>query len=192
MDLHKQVISGFQTLRKKRTTVGEPITTVSAKRVAIGECSSSERTMTEGNIHCHEVLPSRPKLSNSPPAGGSDMAGTFTPLSMYESHDSEAQLQLQLMSSTKVDNKVEKLKKRLEDADMELRTSRSLTNKLIGSEMYVVETAASEAEARHCSKIKTAKVTAVDEQKDKILKLRRKLASYGYNLCLKKMAKAYP
>ncbi|KAA8517166.1 hypothetical protein F0562_017459 [Nyssa sinensis] len=42
-------------------------------------------------------------------------------------------------------------------------------------------------------KIEAAKVAAVDEHKDKILKLgKRKLASNGYNLCLKKMAKAFP
>ncbi|KAA8550283.1 hypothetical protein F0562_001967 [Nyssa sinensis] len=58
--------------------------------------------------------------------------------------------------------------------------------------MYVVETDASEAEARHRSEIETTKVAAVNEQNDKILKLKRKVAFNGYNLCLKKMAKAFP
>ncbi|KAA8537026.1 hypothetical protein F0562_029504 [Nyssa sinensis] len=40
--------------------------------------------------------------------------------------------------------------------------------------------------------IEVAKVTAVEERKGKILKLGWKLASDGYNLYLKKMAKAYP
>ncbi|KAA8538502.1 hypothetical protein F0562_028127 [Nyssa sinensis] len=143
----------------------------------------------------------------------------------YESHDLEAQLHLQLMSSTEVANKVEELKKRLEEAEMELGTSRSLTDELRGqlaessrtvssqdseihslgnevadlkwqisdliSEMHVVETAASEAEAKHHSEIEVAKVVVVNEQKDKILKLGRKLTFDGYNLCLKKMAKAF-
>ncbi|KAA8544987.1 hypothetical protein F0562_019796 [Nyssa sinensis] len=59
------------------------------------------------------------------------------------------------------------------------------------SEMSVVETTASEAEIRHHSEIEATKVEVVDEQKDKILKLGRKLASNGYNLYLKKMAKAF-
>ncbi|KAA8542923.1 hypothetical protein F0562_024075 [Nyssa sinensis] len=128
--------------------------------------------------------------------------------------------------STEAANKVKELKKRLEEAEMELGTSRSLTDELRGqlaessstvsvreskihslsnevadlnrqisdlrSEMSVVETTASEAEAKHHLKIEVAKVAVVDEQKDKILKLGRKLTSDGYNLCLKKMAKAFP
>ncbi|KAA8542922.1 hypothetical protein F0562_024074 [Nyssa sinensis] len=81
MDLRKQVLSGFRPLRKNRVAIGEPTTAVSAKRMAIGEGSSSERTMTEGNIHCHKVLPSLPHLPNSPPTGDSEVAGTFTLLS---------------------------------------------------------------------------------------------------------------
>ncbi|KAA8535626.1 hypothetical protein F0562_030629 [Nyssa sinensis] len=41
----------------------------------------------------------------------------------YESHDLEAQLQLQLMSSVEVANKIEELKKKLEKIKMELGTS---------------------------------------------------------------------
>ncbi|KAA8531079.1 hypothetical protein F0562_005788 [Nyssa sinensis] len=109
----------------------------------------------------------------------------------YESYDLEAQLQLQLMSYTEAVNKIKELKKRLEKSEMELGTSQSLTNELMGSELSIVETTASEAKARHRSKIEATKVVVVDEQKDKILKLRRKLAFDGYNLCLKKIAKAY-
>ncbi|KAA8542429.1 hypothetical protein F0562_023435 [Nyssa sinensis] len=50
----------------------------------------------------------------------------------YESHDLEAQLQLQLMSSTEATNKFKELKKRIEEIDMELRTSLSLTVELRG------------------------------------------------------------
>ncbi|KAA8514773.1 hypothetical protein F0562_017952 [Nyssa sinensis] len=146
----------------------------------------------------------------------------------YQSYDIEAQfqLQLQLMSSTKGANKIKELKKKLEDAEMELETSRSLTDKLkeklaesfntvsvqdleitsLGSELAdlkrqisklkldlsIAEIVASEFETRHYSDIEAAKVAAVEKQKVKILKLRRKLASDAYNLYLKKMAKAYP
>ncbi|KAA8532291.1 hypothetical protein F0562_032324 [Nyssa sinensis] len=118
----------------------------------------------------------------------------------YESHDFEAQLQLQLMSSTEAANKVEELKKILEEAEMELGTYRSLTDKLKGQLAessstiinVVIETAASKTEAKHHSEIEATKVAMVNEQKDKILKLGRKLASDGYNLCLKKMDKAFP
>ncbi|KAA8532292.1 hypothetical protein F0562_032325 [Nyssa sinensis] len=58
--------------------------------------------------------------------------------------------------------------------------------------MSVVETATFEAETRHRSEIEATKIVAVDEQKDKILKLGRKLVFDGYNFCLKKMAKAFP
>ncbi|KAA8529882.1 hypothetical protein F0562_034515 [Nyssa sinensis] len=95
----------------------------------------------------------------------------------YESHDLEAQLQFQLMSSIKAVNKVEELKKRLEKVKM--------------LEMFVVKTAASKTEARHYSEIKVAKVAKINEQKDKILKLERKLASDGYNPCFKRITKAF-
>ncbi|KAA8519277.1 hypothetical protein F0562_013533 [Nyssa sinensis] len=55
-------------------------------------------------------------------------------------------------------------------------------------DLSIAETAASEVETKLCYKIEVA---AVEEQKDKILKLGRKLASNGYNLYLKKMANAY-
>ncbi|KAA8521987.1 hypothetical protein F0562_012699 [Nyssa sinensis] len=58
-------------------------------------------------------------------------------------------------------------------------------------ELSIVETADFKAKARHRSEIEASKVAVVNEQKDKILKLGRKLASDGYNHCLKKMAKAY-
>ncbi|KAA8536908.1 hypothetical protein F0562_029386 [Nyssa sinensis] len=57
--------------------------------------------------------------------------------------------------------------------------------------MSVVEIATSEAEARHNLEIEATKVAAVDVQKDMILKLGRKLTFDSYNLCLKKMAKAF-
>ncbi|KAA8534113.1 hypothetical protein F0562_031694 [Nyssa sinensis] len=139
MDLRKQVFSGFRPLRKKQAAVREPTIVISAKRTATREGSSLERTMTKGNTHCHEVPPSRPHLPNSLPAGDSDVAGTSTPLSRrrgkealhimatlgeirYESQDLEAQLQLQLMSFIEATNKVEELKKRLEDVEMEFGT----------------------------------------------------------------------
>ncbi|KAA8542817.1 hypothetical protein F0562_023969 [Nyssa sinensis] len=81
MDLRKQVLSGFRPLRKKRTTIGEPVVAVSAKRTTTREGSSSERTMIEGNTHCHKVPPSRPHLPNSPSARDSDLAKTSTPQS---------------------------------------------------------------------------------------------------------------
>ncbi|KAA8538811.1 hypothetical protein F0562_025503 [Nyssa sinensis] len=49
--------------------------------MATREGSSLERTMIEGNNHCHEVPLYRPHLLNSPPAGDSDVVGTSTPLS---------------------------------------------------------------------------------------------------------------
>ncbi|KAA8540148.1 hypothetical protein F0562_026840 [Nyssa sinensis] len=96
------------------------------------------------------------------------------------------------MSSTEAANKIEELKKRLEEVEMELGTSRSLTNELRGLELSIVETVAFEAETRYCSEIEATKVVVVDEQKDNILKLGRNLAFDGYNLCLKKIAKTYP
>ncbi|KAA8545005.1 hypothetical protein F0562_019778 [Nyssa sinensis] len=111
----------------------------------------------------------------------------------YESHDLKAQLQLQLKSFIEAANKIEELKKRLEETEMELGTSRSSIDELKGqSKLSIVETATSEVETRHCSEMEVAKVTAIDEQKDKILKFGRKLTSDGYNLCLKKFANAYP
>ncbi|KAA8547261.1 hypothetical protein F0562_003875 [Nyssa sinensis] len=99
MDLRKHVFSSFQPLRKKRAIVGEPITVVLPKKMAIRE---------------------------------------------------------------------------------DLR-----------SKISIVETAASEAEARHRSKIEVAKVVVVDEQKDKILKLGRELTFDGCNFCFKKTAKVF-
>ncbi|KAA8525544.1 hypothetical protein F0562_007403 [Nyssa sinensis] len=81
MDLCKQAFSSFRPLRKKRAVVGEPIAVVLAMGMAIGEGSSSERTMKKDNIHCHEVLLSRFDLSNSLPIGGSDVVVPSTPLS---------------------------------------------------------------------------------------------------------------
>ncbi|KAA8521758.1 hypothetical protein F0562_012431 [Nyssa sinensis] len=102
------------------------------------------------------------------------------------------------MSSTEAANKVEKLKKRFEEVKMELGTFRSLTDELkrqLAESSNTVSTWDSEilslAEAMHRSEIEAANVAAVDEKKDKILKLGRKLASHSYNLCLKKMSKAY-
>ncbi|KAA8546994.1 hypothetical protein F0562_003423 [Nyssa sinensis] len=145
---------------------------------------------------------------------------------IYESHDLEAQLQLQLMSSAEAANKIEDLKNKLEDIEMELETAYSLTNNLrkklvessnaillrdskitslnnevtnlkrqiskLRSNLSIAETTISEVEMRHRSEIEAARVAIVEEQKDKILKLRRRLASNGYNFCLKKMSKAYP
>ncbi|KAA8538450.1 hypothetical protein F0562_028004 [Nyssa sinensis] len=60
------------------------------------------------------------------------------------------------------------------------------------SKLSIVKTAASEAKTSYRSEIEVAKVASVDKKKgDKILKLGRKLSSDGYNLCLKKMVKAY-
>ncbi|KAA8525000.1 hypothetical protein F0562_011362 [Nyssa sinensis] len=96
------------------------------------------------------------------------------------------------MCSTEATNKVKELKKRLEETKMELRTSRSLTDELRGQLAESSSTIDTfEAKARHHLEIEAAKVVAVDEQKDKILKFGRKLASDSYNLCLKKMAKAF-
>ncbi|KAA8541431.1 hypothetical protein F0562_025394 [Nyssa sinensis] len=61
----------------------------------------------------------------------------------------------------------------------------------IRSDLSIAKIATFEAETRHRSEIEAAKVITVKEKNDKILKLRRKLASDGYNLCLKKIAKAY-
>ncbi|KAA8544466.1 hypothetical protein F0562_022494 [Nyssa sinensis] len=95
----------------------------------------------------------------------------------YESHDLKSLLQLQLLSSNEAVQKIEELKKKVEDTK---------------SDLYIVETAASEAKMRHRSIIEANRVAAVEEKKDKILKLEQRLTSNGYNLCLKKMAKAYP
>ncbi|KAA8519292.1 hypothetical protein F0562_013548 [Nyssa sinensis] len=64
--------------------------------------------------------------------------------------------------------------------------------RIVGIESTNKLTSTSKVDTRHCSEIEAVKITAVEEQTDKILKLGRRLASDGYNLCLKKMAKAYP
>ncbi|KAA8521879.1 hypothetical protein F0562_012807 [Nyssa sinensis] len=116
---------------------------------------------------------------------------------MYESHDLEAQFQLQLMSSTKAANKIEKLKKKLKDTDIELRIVCSLIENLkkeliessnavslwdskiislgnevvdlkrqisqLRSDLTIAKTTISEAETRHHSEIKVARVAVVEE-----------------------------
>ncbi|KAA8544752.1 hypothetical protein F0562_019544 [Nyssa sinensis] len=141
--------------------------------MATREGSSLERTMTEGNTHYHEVPPSQPHLLNSPPIGDFDVAGPLLPcqggggkrgLSHYGCSGSGLRDTL--------NNEIVDLKWQISD---------------LRSEMFVVETTASKAETRHHLEIEAANVAMVDEQKDKILKL----ASDSYNLCLKKMAKAF-
>ncbi|KAA8544707.1 hypothetical protein F0562_019446 [Nyssa sinensis] len=58
--------------------------------------------------------------------------------------------------------------------------------------LHIMATLVSEDEMRHRFEIEAAQFVVVEEQKDQILKLRKRLASDGYNLCLKKMTKAYP
>ncbi|KAA8525558.1 hypothetical protein F0562_007413 [Nyssa sinensis] len=70
--------------------------------------------------------------------------------------------------------------------------SHDLESQLQLSDISIFETATFKAKIRYRSKIKVARVTAVEEKKDEILKLGRRLAYDGYNFCLKKMAKAYP
>ncbi|KAA8545012.1 hypothetical protein F0562_019771 [Nyssa sinensis] len=69
---------------------------------------------------------------------------------------------------------INELKKKLKETEVEL------------------ETVAFEAEKRHSIEIEAAKVTVVEEHKNKILNLGRRFTFDGYNLYLKKMAKAYP
>ncbi|KAA8547314.1 hypothetical protein F0562_003822 [Nyssa sinensis] len=123
----------------------------------------------------------------------------------YEPYDLESQLQQQLLSSNEATQKIEELKKKVEDIKVELRTTHSLIENLkkklakssntvsfqdseiillgnevpglnrkifeLRSDLSIVETVTSKAEMRHRSKIKVARVDAVKEQKDKILKL---------------------
>ncbi|KAA8539248.1 hypothetical protein F0562_025940 [Nyssa sinensis] len=80
MDLRQQVLSGFRPLKKKIAAIGEPTTSISAKRVAVGNGSSPERTMTE-EVQNPSVLPSRTELPRSPTVGGTNVAETSTPSS---------------------------------------------------------------------------------------------------------------
>ncbi|KAA8524988.1 hypothetical protein F0562_011374 [Nyssa sinensis] len=118
----------------------------------------------------------------------------------YKSHDLEALLQLQLRSSTEATNKGQlgESSSTVSARDLEIYF---LSNEVADLkwqisdlilDMSVVKTAASGGKARHYLEIEATKVAAVDEQKDKILKVGRKLTSNGNNLCLKKIAKAFP
>ncbi|KAA8521972.1 hypothetical protein F0562_012714 [Nyssa sinensis] len=186
-NLRKQVLSGFRLLRKKSAVVGEPTASISAKKVAIGDDYSSERTMTGVNVQNIELLLSTTELLDPLIMALHIMAALGE--IRYESHDLEVQFQLQLISSTKVANKIEELRKRLEDAEVELRTSRSLTDKL--KEQLVESSNTVSVQDSKITFLEAAKVIANEEKKGKILKFERKLAYDGYNLCLKKMSKAY-
>ncbi|KAA8538824.1 hypothetical protein F0562_025516 [Nyssa sinensis] len=94
---------------------------------------------------------------------------------------------------------IEELKKKAEDTELDFRTARSIIDNLkeqliseLKLDLSITRTAASKAEVEHHSEIEASRIFVVEEQKEKILKLGRRLASDGYNLCLKKIAKAYP
>ncbi|KAA8547076.1 hypothetical protein F0562_003505 [Nyssa sinensis] len=145
LDFRKQVLSRFRPLRKKRVAIGDP--TSSTKRLAIGDSSFSERTRMEENVQDPEAFPSQAELLEPPIAGDTNVAGTPIPLSRrrgkegksraekrnlgsdiggrYEYRDLEAQLQVHLMSSIEVANKIEELKNKLDDTEMELGTAPS-------------------------------------------------------------------
>ncbi|KAA8544545.1 hypothetical protein F0562_022596 [Nyssa sinensis] len=77
IDLQKQVLSGFRLLRNKRTAASEPTTSILAKRVALGDSSSSERTAMEDNVQNPSTLsPELPSLTK-----GANIAETSTPSS---------------------------------------------------------------------------------------------------------------
>ncbi|KAA8544777.1 hypothetical protein F0562_019519 [Nyssa sinensis] len=60
------------------------------------------------------------------------------------------------------------------------------------SDLFIIKTVTSGVEVRHAPKIEVAKVAVVEKYKKYILKLGIRFVSNGYNICLKKLAKAYP
>ncbi|KAA8541109.1 hypothetical protein F0562_025072 [Nyssa sinensis] len=78
---YAKVLSGFRPLRKKKAAVGELTTSILAKKVATGNGSSLERTVTRENAQGSEALPFSIELSNSRVILDIDVVGTSTPSS---------------------------------------------------------------------------------------------------------------
>ncbi|KAA8531293.1 hypothetical protein F0562_006002 [Nyssa sinensis] len=197
MDLRNKVMSGFQPLRKKRAVAGEPTTSILAKRVALGHGFSSEKTATEENVqNPSTILPELSSLTR-----GTNIARTSTPSRMREKEVTNSEQRRK--SSIRTLGEDNLLLPSIRDAlrmawDLSWEkilgklAQVSITQAVHGGFVSLCRTAISEVKTGHRSEIEATQVAAVKEKKDKILKLKRRLVSDGYNLCLKKMAKAYP
>ncbi|KAA8538979.1 hypothetical protein F0562_025671 [Nyssa sinensis] len=130
MDLCKVVLFRFRPLRKKRVAARETTASITAKRVATGDDSSSERTVTGENVQNSEALLSTIELLDSLVDAVIDVAGTSTPLSKMRG------------------KKIVALEQREDVSPQTL------------FDFSIAETTASEVEKRHGVKIKAAKKMA--------------------------------
>ncbi|KAA8514794.1 hypothetical protein F0562_017973 [Nyssa sinensis] len=65
MDLRRQVLLGFHPLHKKKVAAGEPMASILAKRLALADKLSLERTNSKDIIHHPKMMAPTVELSDS-------------------------------------------------------------------------------------------------------------------------------